>query len=268
MAYRVLCLLILSFKLGFSQFKSAGSYCIGAIGRDGIILAADSREVIFSTNDPKQSPICYFDSTQKVYLVNRFGLAFIGRSTVGNYYIRAIIKDYELSDFSTTNGDSVIFHFLRFCKKEFNNDTAYNSFTDSIKIMSIGYKNGRPYVCLYDKNSPAGYIKNPKSSLSPAPDDFRASYSDTLSCLELAKRAEKSIYDYAKDNDKEDIIGGNIIVLQIMSDNSHKWLLHSPKYTRKWITLNDFEKDYRNGKIKMTPAKGKTYQDIINLIGH
>ena len=172
-------LLLLSYE-GYSQYDSKGSYCIGAIGKDGIILAADSREMLYNVKDPFKTPVCYYDSNQKVFKVNRFGLAFIGNSNVGNFYLRAIINDYKLSDFSKARGDSIIFHFLKFCKKEMRNDSVFESFIQNIKIMSIGYENGKPFVCWHDDSSPAGYIKNPKSSLSSAWPSYSIQFIQTL----------------------------------------------------------------------------------------
>jgi hypothetical protein len=263
--YFLLLFLLLSLS-SYCQFLEKGSYCIGAIGKDGIILAADSRGMLYYTNDPLKKPVCYYDSVQKVFLVNRFALAFVGNSTVNDYYLRIIVNQYKLNDFSKVKGDSVIYDFLKFCKKIFKNDSVYNSFILNTKIMSIGYEKNKPFVCYYDLLSPFLYVKNPKSSfISAPPDYFRPHYSDTLSCFQLAKIAEKSIYEYAEKQNFTDIIGGEIMVIQLNKDNSHKWLLHSPKYARKWSRTADFDKDYKAGKIKITPAKGKTEKDIYNL---
>jgi hypothetical protein len=81
----------LFFHSGFAQIGIKGSYCTGAIGSDVIILAADSRRVLFDPDDVHKAAICYFDSIQKVFIVNRFGLAFIGNSTVNNQYLKVII---------------------------------------------------------------------------------------------------------------------------------------------------------------------------------
>ncbi len=98
------------------------------------------------------------------------------------------------------------------------------------------------------------YVINPISRLCTANCIFYDLYSNKLTCLELAKRAEKSIYDYANANNKKSIIGGEITVLQIRDNGEHKWLIHSPRFCHKWVNLNDFAKAYKEHKIKIVPV--------------
>lgn len=184
-------------------------------------------------------------TNQKVFSVNRFGLAFVGNSTINSQYISILINDYILSDFSKARGDSIIYHFLNFCKKEFQSDSVYDAFISNIIIMSIGYENNKPYVRMYNANYPRNFIKNPKSSLTSSmyPDYFRPAYSDALRCSELAKRASIAIKQFADSGSFSDIIGGQTIAIQIKNDNSCSWLLNSPDFMRKWNTTDDFIKD-------------------------
>ena len=78
-----------------SNLKVKGSFFIIAQGSDGIMVAADSRSVIFNNFDSSHTPLAYFDSTQKAFIVGKNVIVFTGSGLYGNWLTNGIIDVYK-----------------------------------------------------------------------------------------------------------------------------------------------------------------------------
>ena len=254
----------------YSQAKIGihGSYIIAAIGKDGIILAGDSRANIYNTDDKNQSPIAYFDSVQKIFLLNDdVALGSMGSGIISNVFFDAIVNKFRASEPNQQPG-KIIGNFLKYCK-EIMPLEAYTQITNN-ELISIGYKNNTPTICAYSKRDGIDTCINYGFICGDGLSDFDSMYYSlqNKTCFNLALIAEKAIERYAVKYHKQNIIGGKIMALKITPNTAINWILNKPK-EMKWIYLSDFVKDYYNGKVLVKLTNGhnkKELDDLFNSI--
>src|SRR5437870_1301326 len=77
-------LLIINYGyMGSAQIKFKGTYSIGAICKDGVVLAADSRGAFLRDG----TSVAYFDDIQKVFIVKNCLLSIVGLIALGDRFV-------------------------------------------------------------------------------------------------------------------------------------------------------------------------------------
>ena len=95
--------------------------------------------------------------------------------------------------------------------------------------------------------------------------NFNENYSIDSTCEVMAKVLEKSIIDYAIKSGKQNSVGGNIEILKITPGNKFEWIKNPPN-EKPWETLEEFERDYKEGKVNVTFLKEGYKEEFEKLL--
>lgn len=252
-----------------SLFPS-GSYVIGAICKDGIILAEDSRMTLYksgfvpSTGKPKKQYIAaYCDSIQKVFSMHNFAYCSSGMMTMGGYYIPFYLNKFVSK--APTNYKVTVLDVFNYLDTFFKLDyPQYLLEFRNIQSFVAGYYDDRPFLCAMSDGEKrclsSGYVDTNDKS------DFDKLYDSTKTCKEMADIIEKFIsYIAKKDTNLNAIVARPIMVLKITPKNEFIWLKNPPK---KPIMnhLNDFYDLYKKRRIAVKFISKKDKVDFDKAI--
>lgn len=222
-----------------------GSFMIAAIGKDGIIVATETRGNIFDKRDKKETPIGYYDGVQKEFVIGKTVLANTGKGVIGNAFFAAIIKDFTDKLIQYPSVDNFFNMFSEYCKKyvpkELNGQVLSNL------MLVAGFQNEKPIICYYQK-SEEGCIEN-EGYIESDTTIFKEKYSKNHTCDRLARLAEKAIKKYSNQNDNWKTIGGEVCIIKITNENGPVWVKKVD--FKEWKYTDELIKDYYEGKLEI-----------------
>src|SRR4051812_31941946 len=105
-AFYTACVLLIAYNIQAqtnSRGDIKGTVIIAVIGKDGIVIAADSRGAIAGNSE--QDILGYMDSLPKFILINGFPLAFAGSATAGEKSITALADSFNRIEPKSKNID-------------------------------------------------------------------------------------------------------------------------------------------------------------------
>ncbi len=79
-----------------NENKIKGTLIIATITKEGIVLAADSRGVMFDEG----VKFAYIDSIPKIFNLNQFTIAIAGYTAFGDKFLHQIIYDFSKTELS------------------------------------------------------------------------------------------------------------------------------------------------------------------------
>jgi hypothetical protein len=258
----ILAMALLGVITSYSQQRSVegfGSFSIIALGKDGILIAADSRTSFYSPDDSlREYPVAYIDTTQKLFDGKYFGFSFTGKGQIGGKFTSVYAKEFLESSYckKTNNPKEILYMFFAFIKSTYS---AYLPEFFKIKILVGGYFGGYDVMCSAQYNQ--AQCSQSYFAATNNESDFQSYYSDTLTCAELKPLIEQSIRRYAQKRG-EGHIGGDILFLQILPNGTSKWL-HYVEHKNNYINQEQIFEDYKLGKFKInfTSAANKVKFD-------
>lgn len=240
-----------------------GSFFIGAICNDGIIIAAESRGNIFDKRDDSKTPLAYFDDIQKIFPIEKKCIAETGQELIGNYFFSHICREFYRRTSPKIPIDDLLPEFIQFCERHMLGEIFQE--LKNQKLIAAGYKNDLPTLCYFDINVDPNF-KCINNGLIESDITLLKGY-DTgdLSCKEVAELAEKAIQEYASINDRWKTIGGPISILKITVDNI-EWVKNEPTYN-EWTKSEDFIEDYQKGMVEITPIPPFDKEQLDEFLG-
>jgi 20S proteasome alpha/beta subunit len=243
----------------YNQIHSHGSYWIGAICKDGIVIGADTRQHITYPNNP-DSTLAYYDTVQKVFAINNFLIATEGDATIGGRYVYYYLNEFKNSQYGDCNILNCIQKLDTFFKSTY--PLVENQFL-TLKINVVGYIKNTPFLCVYAKND-IKCIKDSSFACVTSKCNMAKRYSFKYDCKEMGDIIEKEIRLFANKYGLSKEIGGPIMVLKITPDNQFHWVKNKPT-TTPWEYATDFYTAYRNKKlrIRFTSKSAKLYIDSL-----
>ncbi len=234
----------------FSQdsLKVRGTYFIGAICKDGIVIGVDTRENLMTSN--KKFPggfLAYYDTIQKVFSINNFIIANQGNAFFGGKSLHFYLKRFSSSEFAancnTLNALEKIDSFFKF-----QYPLLEQPFLSVVSITG-GYVDGKAIICALWHQKVLCVAKS-GSIASDTKSNFLKLYDSNYSCVKMAKVIEKCIYEVARKTNSTKMIGGPIMVLKITKDNKVHWIQHKPN-TKPFDDFSEVLKAYKENRLKM-----------------
>jgi 20S proteasome alpha/beta subunit len=245
-----------------SQIVSKGSFSIGAICKDGIVIGADTRggfglPKANGVPDFDKEPQCYYDTIQKVFAIKNFIFCSTGQVTFGDKFFYFYLKEFEatLKDDATTSNGKI--DFLQFIYAKY--PSQLEAFL-RLKMIIAGYENNKPQLCIVQNSRWDCIVEG--YAVTDSLCEFDKVYSVNYTCKEMAGIIEKNILAYAKKYNKTSTIGGPIMILQIKPDNSFIWLNHKP-IKQNWLDFYEFYSAYKKHTIKIHFKSEKSKQIFI-----
>lgn len=230
--------------------KLHGTLIIAAICPDGILIESDSR---LGTGqcmvNNKIVSVAYSDSNQKIYLCNKYAIAFSGTIIAGNLFVKNILAKFKSSNPIYTDPLSFLKQFSIFLQKHF--PEFYKSFSEGDnKIICCGYYNAYPMITGFSKlgfnkiETVGGYL--PSRYLN------RKSI-DTINSFQfdyMEKALQNIIEKYPGENDVETEVGGPTIILK-MSPKQVNTFKQGGNF-KSWLYFTDYIKECFKDKISLT----------------
>jgi hypothetical protein len=244
-------LVMLAPTLAGSQTLS-GTYSIVAFCEDGFVLGIDSRTSLYDPKDKALlTPLGYYDTTQKVFQFDKFGIVYMGSNVIGNKFTSQYISEYKSSQYykTITSPTSIIGNLFAYVR---NQDTvAVRDFT-KLKIFVAGYLHDTAFMCSYYKYEVecSNRLRDSSYFATDSFSGFGSLYSPKYTCDEMAIIIESTITKYAKQSHKEAMIGGKIMLLKIYKTRP-PILMNYYRKSKDYKNKDEIYNDYRNHKFKI-----------------
>lgn len=120
------------------------SLIISAYTQEGIVMAADSRVTINVSGNIK-----YFDSTDKLFLLDGIGISCCGHSNINTDFINVLIERYIHENQGKGKSIMQISLDLKNMVNSVQHDKDYN-----VTFHVFGYENNRRYRCIFSTSYP------------------------------------------------------------------------------------------------------------------
>lgn len=248
---------------GAAPIYAGGSFVIAAVCKDGILIAAESRNTIKNLNG---KDLAYYDGVQKVFPVGRSAIAYTGSGFIQNLDFGALVSAFNASITIDIPLKELLPRFINFCDSVLPVEARKQVRSQS--LIAAGYIDGQPGACYYNEKQTEG----PKtacnlglvSSDTTILDEYKQQLR-SMNYIQLAKLINKAIPDYARRTGALDI-GGPIYIFGIFNDYS-RWVDTSPG-ERQWNNLHEFAAAYRKGAINLHLLPGAAKDEVEELIRH
>lgn len=232
-----------------------GTILIGGIASDGVVIAADSRAGI---TDKSGQVVAYIDSVPKIYIIGAYPVAIAGSYDIGNKIVQRVTQEYSKNNMAVNQDMKNIFKRLQYY--------LLSSHIDTMQIFfGGGYFGNKATVIDISSNhfrtETGGYIFNDTDVTR-----ILKIYNDKIhTSEELRKIFEKVIYTVARENKKEDVVGGPISIVKILKNNKIVWLQNdfSNMRPKNYTALVDLIKA---GKRKLTLMPNHTREEVIGYM--
>jgi hypothetical protein len=241
-----------------------GTLVIIAVGKDGIMMAADSRSN-FGPDGAK--PLLFFDSTEKISRLKNYGVAIVGLAATIKVDLADQFQKFESTTQENKDLPELITNFYRYLLNSIPT-VDFLAFRETW-LLFAGYDNGNPQIIATKINDNGTSYKS-HIILDSVVSDNDASkyfkYKAHLTCKHLGVLAEQAIGKYAFDTKQTNAIGGPISILQVKPSTNSVFLQND--FTNHIHTQWDFIKRYRKKNIKMhllQPHAIKIADSIIRI---
>lgn len=247
---------------GLSQVK--GTLLIAGVGKDGVILVADSRG---SMRNKEGKVIAYMDNIPKIFKLQNIYTAITGDWAIGNTFLSTIISNFNKTKIQKNDFSSIISHFIKYLdslypvsKYPYSNKASFVFIgSDSSNYLIQGYMRDLGYtrvvrkkVVISDNNAvPYLGIYYERSSL--------------YKCDSLEVVFKKTIDSYAKGSNLINEIGGENSVVCLGLNNKLKYFKNS--FSKNiYKSFADLIKDLKSGRRKFIPTVKGGDKQAIQLI--
>lgn len=241
-----------------------GSFVVGAICKDGIILASDSRGNIFDKSDNRQKALAYFDSIQKIFPIGSNAIAETGQGLILNVFFSAIVDNF-LKQHADRPVDQLLPAFIHYCQL-----TLPPEGVAEVKkqiLFSAGFINDSPVICYFNEKQQGGAFgciqRNGFVESAPTLLGVYEKKLSLLSAKGTAALIRRAIQEYAKEGDRWETIGGPISILGI-TKSGVRWIDGEPPKQR-WTSIQDFIREYRQGTLRLRLIPPATEKQLENL---
>jgi len=229
--------------------SSYGTFIASFIGKNGIVVSADSRTVMYDT---RGKVVVYYEETSKIFQFRNFLIAAAGQYTFKTSSIRNLIKGtLEADSLSILNLYSLHDSLLSYASGKLSKLEYYSLYMNQFIIA--GYDHNIPTILYYDggrrqKFEGKGYITNleEENDNTSLKENIAALTVEELIpvSIDLVKNVEK----LRNEKDKWSIIGGPVSTAGII-DNKVSWIKDQNR--NSFESILDFYQAYKNGKVQI-----------------
>ena len=257
--------ILLSFTT-VAQKSVSGTMVIASIGSDCIVIAADSR-MHFEKND--STIYHYIDNFKKIFIADRFAVAFIEDVFFYGYSAEYILNDFsKLKVGQFKSPQDFLVGLINFMQEK------YKAIIPPLEsIICCGYddNNGKPVISFYHKDKVA-LLKQTTPYISDVTEQiFRKKYHAGLSSKELKKLSIRAIDSFPIINKGyRNKIGGYVSVLKISANSSFSWLTDTTKLLSFNTVFDEIRYYFKNKKAyhilrpDLTKEVEKELKELLN----
>ena len=240
--------------------NSYGTFIASLICKNGIVVASDSRTVMYDT---RGKVAVYYEETSKIFQFRNFLIAVAGQYTFKTTSIRNLIKGMlEANSMSTLDLHSIHDSLLSYASKKLSTIEYYTLYMNQFIIA--GYEHNIPTILYYDGGKKQefagkGYITNLEE------ENDNTNLKENIAALTVEELIPVSI-DLVKNvemlrnkKDKWSIIGGPVSAASII-DNKVSWIKDQNR--NSFESILDFYQAYKNGKVRIFYRSAKDSTDF------
>jgi hypothetical protein len=131
-----------------------GSFVSAVICRDGVVMASDSRAVVFSRGDKARTPIAYFDTQQKIFPIGLNAIGETGQGSILNIFVSALIGDFMRRVPASVNldVDQLLPAFLKYSESRLPPEALAEVREQT--LFSAGRIGTSPAICYFREGEP------------------------------------------------------------------------------------------------------------------
>lgn len=218
--------LLLAMNLSLQSQQICGSYSLAAVCKDGIVIAADSRGVIFDDEtNGNRTYYAFFDSVQKIFVLKNTVVCVTRLLSIQNVFISGFIAEAKRDLPDSLNPYDAI---IRLREAVFNKSPKFfESFYD-LNIFSAGYVDSEAVMCGKQNRSiecfkGAMVFSNDSLTQFSPYGKYSPDFCIERSCEEIGKLMMQEIIHYSQAIDSI-TVGGPIYVLKITKEKGIQWL--------------------------------------------
>lgn len=194
-----------------------GTLIMVATGKDGIMLAVDSR----LTLTDKGKTVGIVDSIDKIYTLKGFSVCYEGTGILDSTrFLSASFSEYNKLYKQKQSFSEAVNGYINFMKSRYEHQLK-TTLKDNVFIFA-GYENNRPYINIWSPAEP-GTTFNDKDSVFECTNDkvksYFGPYDPKSSCVQLSRQAVNAMQRYI-DEDKSFAAGKPIKSIMIKPNNT------------------------------------------------
>jgi len=222
------------------EFKKGGTFIIGSICRDGIVMGSDSRGVWFGQNNKIAA---YTESAQKIFQYNNvvFGMAGLFSFTESNLTFLGLLDKFKKQNTMIVDATSFYSIFMAFAQHTLTK-TEYSKFIKNQFIIA-GYVNSTPVIFFIENNIQEsvygiGYKTNERLDNKGEMASIMMNILNKSSMSETVDFTYKILTIILKERNKDSIskVGGSPSIVSL--DNKGIHLIMNNKF-EKYISLKE-----------------------------
>ena len=250
----ILLLLILPY-FGYTQqtfTEAKGTLIFVATGKDGIMIAVDSRLTLLKNNEI----IGIADGIDKLYNLKGFAVCFEGNGILDSTrFLSITFKEYNSLHRKKETFSKAITGYIEYMKKTYQkqlrNDLGKNIF------IFAGYEKRKPYVTIWSPDNTFSTF-NEKDSVFECTDakakEYFGVYDPKETCSHLAAKATNAMTKYVEE-DKAFKAGKPFRIVMIKPNNR---IVSLNKFKgNQFYSTEALEKAVNNGEVKVYMIKEK-----------
>ena len=228
----------------FPDRQVGGTFIGAVIAADGIVVASDSRST-FLEKDGR--PIGYVDGIQKIYVSQTTAVAASGLTSIQGELFHSFVE--RNSFLMNRPAEEVLHGFSSWLP--FQNST-------NLMLLSAGFSKGKPVIC-------ARSVVQPQScqdtgSITNKPSASIQTWVSALKRPPNASAAAAALKQAIQETAAVDTgVGGSISIVQLRFDGPPVWIEN--QLTNRWTTICELVRDYRSGKVRITPTSSRQQLD-------
>ncbi|CAN5575576.1 hypothetical protein BH10BAC2_BH10BAC2_10190 [soil metagenome] len=251
----VIRLLLIVPIFGYTQqtfTQAQGTLIFVATGKDGIMMAVDSRLTLSKNNET----IGIADGIDKLYDLKGFAVCFEGNGILDSTrFLSATFKEYNSMHRKKETFSKAITGYIQYMKnnyqKQLRNELGKNIF------IFAGFEKKKPYVTIWSPDNTFTTF-NEKDSVFECTDakakEYFGIYDPKETCSQLALKATNAMTKYTEE-DKAFKAGKPFRIVMIKPNNA---IVSLNKFRGKqFYNTAAFEKAVKNGRLKIYMIKDK-----------
>jgi hypothetical protein len=262
----LLLVLIINAMATQAQMVFSGTLIVVIPMWDGIIIAADSRISLKTTENNNPIYLGYFDEFQKLFQLKQFVLGVSGRNEFEGVTMHKIVNDFnKISDTFSSSPHEVLESFNLYLLEHY--EEVYGRDSLGNKFICCGYVNGTGSIAYLESKTvtdkPLEILASEQVSISLIKKVQKQS-AEIATEHDIIKLAEDIIDTYAKETNQVYKIGGRVSVFKITNNNKIE-ILQNDFGSASFDHYKEIITAYFSGRLNITFLKPE-YKEIVDRI--
>jgi len=201
------------------RVRPHGTLIVGAICKDGILFASDSRASFTVGQGSSVKAYAFYENDQKIFTLGKFKIGIAGLSMLNKKFMYDITYDFNKRYKENENIEKTFVDFIEYLKTNMQlNDSII--FAENTFIIA-GYENSKPIIL--GVNSSKRIRIDSIGRMGHSDEDFKGYLQEAakvdLICSNLTPILASAFVKFSNDK-KNNTVGGPIQIIQIKPDNT------------------------------------------------